>query len=341
MEMFENFTEISINNTATEQEPPTVIRHVFQVLVVASMLIMMFAMGCEIRYEEVIKHLRKPVSIVVGLLSQFLIMPLMGFVATKILGIGGNHAISILILSCCPGGGYSNFLSYISKGDVPLSVTLTTLSNLLAFGMTPLNVWIYSHGLESENKISFPFKEMVLAMFSLTTILAGGIFTRWKKPNAAPIITKAGVIFSVLLAAAGGVLAIIMYSNYLRLIPLFLFKAIAIVASLGMFLAFCSAWACKLSWRIRRTIAIESTVQNIGTAITICILSFSANKLKELSMYIILYGGVTIFTLVIAAGIYAAVRYCTGNTEEENIIKEEPLENESYSAPNIIVNHEY
>lgn len=77
------------------------------------------------------------------------------------------------------------------------------------------------------------------------------------------------------MAVACGVLALVLYPRFFQNIPGFLLCTIAFVGPLGLILAYCSAWLMKLAEPIRRTVAIEAAVQNVGTAITVVIISFS------------------------------------------------------------------
>lgn len=83
--------------------------------------------------------LRRPVVIGIGVVAQFLVLPALTFVLTLMLGVRGSVALGMILVACCPPGNVSNILTYRSGGDVALSVSMTSVGNLLAIVLMPLN----------------------------------------------------------------------------------------------------------------------------------------------------------------------------------------------------------
>jgi len=100
--------------------------------------IAMFGMGLTIKFEDLCSILRHPKDICIGVLAQYTIMPLLAWGICHIFTLPPDLAIGVILVGCCPGGTASNVITYIAKGDVPLSVGMTITSTLIAPIVTPL-----------------------------------------------------------------------------------------------------------------------------------------------------------------------------------------------------------
>ncbi|KAJ0031741.1 hypothetical protein Pint_13096 [Pistacia integerrima] len=99
---------------------------------------LMLSMGLTLTFEDFRRCLRNPWTVGVGFLAQYLIKPMLGFVIALSLKLSAPLATGLILVSCCPGGQASNVATYISKGNVALSVLMTTCSTIGAIVMTPL-----------------------------------------------------------------------------------------------------------------------------------------------------------------------------------------------------------
>ncbi|GMP60024.1 hypothetical protein CsSME_00023058 [Camellia sinensis var. sinensis] len=98
----------------------------------------MLSMGLTLTFEDFRRCLRNPCTVGVGFLAQYLIKPMLGFFIALTLKLSAPLATGLILVSCCPGGQASNVATYISKGNVALSVLMTTCSTIGAIVMTPL-----------------------------------------------------------------------------------------------------------------------------------------------------------------------------------------------------------
>ena len=103
----------------------------------------MLALGCEITIDEVKKHAKRPDGAVVAFCSQFGVMPLAAFVISRALGLGFYPSIALIICGCCPGGNLSNGAAFLVKGDMNLSILMTTCSSIGGLLFMPLMIGIY------------------------------------------------------------------------------------------------------------------------------------------------------------------------------------------------------
>ncbi|XP_001493500.1 ileal sodium/bile acid cotransporter [Equus asinus] len=276
----------------------------------------MFSMGCNVEIKKFLGHIKRPWGICIGFLCQFGIMPLTGFILSVAFGILPIQAVVVLIMGCCPGGTSSNILAYWVDGDMDLSVSMTTCSTLLALGMMPLCLYIYTKMWVDSGTIVIPYDNIGTSLVALVVPVSIGMFVNHKWPQKAKIILKigsiTGAILIVLIAVVGGIL----YQSAWIIDPkLWIIGTIFPVAgySLGFFLARIAGQP----WHRCRTVALETGMQNTQLCSTIVQLSFTYEELNYVFTFPLIY---SIFQLVFAA-IFLAIyfgykKYFRKNNEE-------------------------
>ncbi|RWS23990.1 Ileal sodium/bile acid cotransporter-like protein [Leptotrombidium deliense] len=103
----------------TPSSPP-LIKKIHDMLITTLLLAVMFAMGCSITFEEVMSHLKKPIGVITGMISQFFLLPFSAFCLVTFLKIDALHAAGLLILASSPGGVTSNIFTFFCDGDISL-----------------------------------------------------------------------------------------------------------------------------------------------------------------------------------------------------------------------------
>ncbi|KAG1698850.1 Ileal sodium/bile acid cotransporter [Nymphon striatum] len=179
----------SFNGTSEEQFETPVLKTVLDIFLIVIVVFIMISMGCTITKEEIWKHIKTPISPIIGMVSQFVILPLCSYGIIYALDLTVNVAIGMLVLSCCPGGTMSNLFTYWTDGDVSLSITMTTFSTLLAFGMMPLNMLIYSSGWTSEDVV-IPYLKICLTLLTILCPVFIGMLIKEFLPKFARIFCK-------------------------------------------------------------------------------------------------------------------------------------------------------
>ena len=101
------------------------------------LMLVMFGMGLTLRPEDFVIVLKQPKNIVTGCLAQFTIMPLLAFGLGRVFGLEEGLLAGVILVGTCPGGTASNVMTYLSGGDVPLSVGMTSVNTLLSPVLTP------------------------------------------------------------------------------------------------------------------------------------------------------------------------------------------------------------
>ncbi len=242
----------------------------------------MFGVALEIKLEHFKKLIYNPRSAFVGVFSQFFALPLVTFLLAVLLKdyISPTMALGMILVAACPGGNISNFISSLSKGNVALSVSLTAIATVAAVFMTPLNfsIWgkMYTWFLARADagQLVRPLEIDVMQMFQTVFIILGiplilGIFVNNKWPAFAAKIIKPFKQFSILAFVAIVVLAFVKnYDHFLTAIKYIFFIVLihnALALSTGYFLA----RIFKRPFIDRKTISIETGIQNSGLALVL------------------------------------------------------------------------
>ena len=100
--------------------------------------IVLFGMGLTLTLDDFKRILTQPLMVIVGTIAHFIIMPLIAVALCAIFHLSGPLAVGVILVGCCPSGTSSNVMSYLSRGDVALDVSIGILSTLCAPFMIPL-----------------------------------------------------------------------------------------------------------------------------------------------------------------------------------------------------------
>ncbi len=115
----------------------------FQPCIPAALGVIMFGMGMTLTVADFKRVAEKPYAVGVGVFAQYLIMPFWGAALAKLLRLPAPLAAGLILVGACPGGTASNVMTYLARGDVALSVTMTSVSTLLSVVATPyLTEWL-------------------------------------------------------------------------------------------------------------------------------------------------------------------------------------------------------
>jgi BASS family bile acid:Na+ symporter len=238
----------------------------------------MLSMGLTISTDDVRNLLKQPFHILLGAVAQYTIMPFVAFGLTKVFGLDPYLAVGIILVGCCPGGVSSNVMSFLARGDVTYSVSMTMVSTLLAPIMTPLLVlWL------ADTSINVNAVGMFLNILYVTVapITIGFLCNHFlgKRPVFKEIQANMPAVSVIgLMLIVGGVVVTVrpqLLTNGFSLI----FLVLAVVFchnALGYVLGYSVGRLFKFNTAKKRTIAIEVGVQNAGMA-TVLAMAFFAN----------------------------------------------------------------
>jgi BASS family bile acid:Na+ symporter len=231
-------------------------------LILPLLQVIMFGMGSELSAKEFRNVLKQPKGVFIGILCHYTIMPVLGFTLASVFKFPKEIAAGIILIGCCPSGLASNVMSYLARANLALSITVTTVSTILAPLLTPLLIQLLGGEF-----IEIHFWSMVwdITKIVIIPITAGLIFHRFVRgrftfiDKAMPKISMVGIAFIIVIITATGRDSLLEVG--LKLILVTFIQNIA-----GYILGYWSARLFKLSEKDCRTVSLEVGMQNGGLA---------------------------------------------------------------------------
>lgn len=234
----------------------------------------MFGVALELKPSDFKLVLQYPRASLVGLLSQFIFLPLVTFLLVWIIQPAPSIALGMMLVAACPGGNISNFLAHFARGNTALSISLTAIGTALAIVMTPfnLNLWarLYpptSALLREVSLDTFGVLESVLVLAGIPLVL--GMIVNSRFPDFSRRLASFTKPFSIIVFIGFIVLAfsknLDVFVNYIELVIIIVFVHNAVALTGGYWLSRIS----RLSETDSRTIAIETGIQNSGLGLAL------------------------------------------------------------------------
>lgn len=234
----------------------------------------MFGVALEIKTQQFIDLFLNPKSLIIGLLSQFLFLPMFTLGLVLALSPPPSIGLGMILVASCPGGNISNYISALSKANVALSVSLTAAGSLLAIFLTPINFSIWGSLYYQAASIIKPIDLDVVQMFKTVFIilgipmLAGIMFNR-----KFPVLTKKIIkpIKTISLLAFIGFIGVAFYSNsrYITSTFYLIFLLVLIHNALAYLTGYSIGRLSKLPIKDVYTISIETGIQNSGLGLAL------------------------------------------------------------------------
>lgn len=288
--------------TVSEQDVVTPFE---QNLLVALVFVIMFGLGAGLTPRDFRLAFRRPWGLVIGWVTQFGLMPLIAFglVATLLFQLpmeyAGPVALGALLMGSVPAGTTSNIFTYFSKGNLALSVIMTTHSTLWAILMTPLVLVLYGRQLFPEgSELQIPLLNIVVTLVILLVPVVLGMLIRRYSANVGAVLELLGgffgLFFIVFLMATWvprnwGLLSATPWQTY----------AVAIgLGLLGIAIAYVLSRVIRIHPMNARTIALETGIQNGPLAIAIVLLSFSGHP--DIGLILIIPALYSLFIVVVS-----------------------------------------
>lgn len=229
----------------------------------------MYGVALDLRPADFMAVVKFPKSVLVGILSQFVVLPLLTYGLVVVLQPQPSIALGMMLVAACPGGNVSNFMTALSRGNTALSVSLTAFSTALCIFFTPFNLafWgsMYEPTAQILRTVAVDRGEVTQTIALILGIpLVAGMLTLHFAPTVAGKLQRVIKPVSILIFAALIVVALASnlenMANYLHLVVLLvlLHNGIALASGYGL-----GAMA-RLQEADRRSLAIETGIQNSG-----------------------------------------------------------------------------
>ncbi|MBN1495818.1 MAG: bile acid:sodium symporter family protein [Spirochaetes bacterium] len=239
------------------------------ILLNITLAFIMFGVALQLKSDNFKEVFRNPRSVIIGILSQFLLLPAATFLLIQISHPAPSIALGMILVAACPGGNISNFISSLSRSNTELSVSLTAFSTIGALVMTPLNFTFWAGLNDSTAAILRKITLDPLSMFETVMVLLcipliAGIFISKKFPGVTKKITSP--IRSISLVIFFAYIAIALASNFDALVKYFMVMAsfVFIHNAMALVSGYVFGKSLGLAERDSRTISIETGIQNSG-----------------------------------------------------------------------------
>ena len=245
-----------------------------------SLGLVMFGVALGVTIDDFKQLLKEPKLFFIGVLSQFVFLPLLTFILVILIEPEPSIALGMFMVAACPGGNISNFMTHLAKGNTALSVSLTSVATFLAMFMTPFNFQLYSNLYAPTSQIlkivqldSFELIKLVILILGIPLVL--GMLLRYKNEGLALKLSKLLKPLSIIVFVAIVIIAfsknIDVFNNYIHHV-LFIGIFHNIMAIL---LGFSLAKLFRLSFKNQKTLAIETGIQNSGLGLLLIFTFFS------------------------------------------------------------------
>jgi BASS family bile acid:Na+ symporter len=251
---------------------PTVLSQVKPTVINPLLGVIMFGMGLTLNIDDFRIVFSRPKDVMTGCLAQFTVMPLLAWTLARLFNLDEALTVGVVLVGCCPGGTASNVITYLSRGDLALSVGMTGVSTLLAPVATPLLVWLLA-GKAVDVDVAAMFLS-ILWVVILPIVVGLAVKRLWPQFTerataylpALSSLTIAAIVGIIIAASADRLLA----GGFIIILVVMLHNLS------GLAVGYLIAQLLHLPWAKRKALSIEVGMQNSGLASSLATLHFAA-----------------------------------------------------------------
>lgn len=245
--------------------------------------LIMFGMGTTMSFKDFIGIFKSPKGVFIGVVSHFIIMPLLGFTLASLSNFPAEIAAGIILIGCSPNGVASNVISYLAKANLALSITITAISTLMAPFVTPILMKFLAGSFIEIDVLDMmgDIIKMVILPIGLALVV-NELFhkkVKWLE-TVMPLVSMFGIAFIIIIVTALG------RDSLLEVGPVLIILMLIHNLS-GYTLGYWSARLFRMSERDCRTVAIEVGMQNAGLAKG---LAYGMGKLATVGLAPMIFG---------------------------------------------------
>jgi BASS family bile acid:Na+ symporter len=244
--------------------------------------LIMFGVALSIKLEHFYQLRYQKKALATGLFSQYILLPALTVILILICNPSKAMALGMILVAACPGGNASNFFSLLAKGNVALSVTLTAITSVMAFVVTPLNFLFWSSTIpglrDNIQSIEISFGDLFINMSGVLLLpLLMGMACAHFFPSVTQKISKPirmisiVILISFVLLAFWNNLGVFVERIYTVFWIVLFHNGIALVG------AYYFSKLMKNTEAVNRTVAIETAIQNSGLGLMLIFTFFDGN----------------------------------------------------------------
>ena len=243
---------------------------------------MVFSVALELQLDDFLRVARSPKAVVVGLIPQFILLPVGTWAATLVLDLPPNVEAAMILVAACPGGSLSNVVTHFGRGNTALSVSISAVASLIALFATPFNFsWMVATNPATAGwlqTLNIDPSDIWISLFALLALpLALGLTLTRRLPDFSERIRKPLGNFSLIALLAFIVLGLIKERQLLTLGLLPTLGLVVVHNASGLLMGWITSGVMGLSTADRRAVTIEGGMQNAGLALGIIAVQFNAD----------------------------------------------------------------
>ncbi len=233
--------------------------------------IVMFGMGLTLSAKDFSEVFTRPLDVLIGIVGQFVIMPLIAWALCKVLGLPDEIAVGVILVGCCPGGTSSNVMTFLARGDVALSVSITACTTVLAPFVTPALIYLFA-----SQWVDVSMSAMFLSIVKIVVVpivLGIGINALFGKVvrTAVTVLPLISVVSIVSIVCA----VVSVSHDKLAETGALIFVVVILHNCLGYLLGYLLGSVFHMSLHKRKTLSIEVGMQNSGLGVALAMAHFS------------------------------------------------------------------
>ena len=243
---------------------------------------MVFSVALELQLDDFLRVARSPKAVVVGLVPQFILLPVATWAATLVLDLPPNVEAAMILVAACPGGSLSNVVTHFGRGNTALSVSISAVASLIALFATPFNFsWMVATNPATAGwlqTLNIDPSDIWISLFALLALpLALGLTLTRRLPDFSARIRKPLGNFSLIALLAFIVLGLIKERQLLTMGLLPTLGLVVAHNAIGLLMGWLTSGVMGLSSADRRAVTIEGGMQNAGLALGIIAVQFNAD----------------------------------------------------------------
>lgn len=233
--------------------------------------IVMFGMGLTLKGKDFSEIFTRPLEVLIGILGQFIIMPCLALLLCLALQLPPEITVGVILVGCCPGGTASNVMTFLGKGDVALSVTISACTTIMAPLVTPALIYLLANQWVEVNPMAMFISIVNIVLIPIVAGVAINTFFGKYLSGAVAVLPMISVVAIVLI-----VLAVVAVSQkQIAATGLLIFAVVILHNTLGLALGYILGKLCHLSQKKCKTLSIEVGMQNSGLGVALAMAHFS------------------------------------------------------------------
>lgn len=233
--------------------------------------IVMFGMGLTLRAKDFSEVVKRPVDVIIGVVGQFAIMPLLAYILCLVLQLPAEIAVGVILVGCCPGGTASNVMTFLGRGDVPLSVTISACTTVMAPVVTPALIYLFAQQWVSVDPVSMFMSILYIMVLPIVAgVVVNALFGGFVRSavSVMPMISVFAIVAIVVAVVA-------VSRDQIARTGLLIFAVVILHNVLGLALGYALAKAFRMDLKKRKALSIEVGMQNSGLGVALAMAHFN------------------------------------------------------------------